>query len=88
MKKYFIVFIVLFTMMLIGCSTPGSAFAYPEPVIASEATTFVGVALRYAGARNAAVEKALAEGYTKIIAEAVEIEGVAGMTMVTLIMIK
>ena len=88
MKKGLFLIIVLIAMIATACSTPGSSFAYSEPVIANETAVFVGTALRYAGARTAAIEKALAEGYTRILAESIEIEGVAGMTMVTLIMIR
>ena len=88
MKKVFIVLALLFTLCFAACSTPGTALAYPEPLVASETSVFIGSGLKYAAARNSAIDKAAAEGYTRIVAEVVEVEGFANMIQVTLVMLK
>jgi len=72
----------------LACATPGTSFSYPEPVLAADTAVFVGVGMIYAKARTSAIEKALAEGYTRILAETVEIEGVVGAIQVTVVMLK
>ena len=87
MKKGLFLIIVLIAMIMAACTTQGSVFAYSEPVIANETAVFVGNAFNYAEARAVAIEKALAEGYTRILAEILEIKD-TGTLLVTLIMIK
>jgi hypothetical protein len=82
------VFAVIIAMSFLACSTPGSALAYPQPILASESSVFIGTGLKYASARESAIEKAAAGGYTRIVAEIIEQEGVLGMIQVTLVMLK
>jgi len=88
MKKLLIVIAFVISMVFSACSTPGNAITYHEPVIASETAVFIGTGLKYAEARNSAIQNGLNAGYTKIIAEVIEQEGIAGFIQVTLVMIK
>jgi hypothetical protein len=82
------IFVLIMAIVFSACSTPGTALAYPEPVLASETSVFIGTGIKYATARASAIEKAKSEGYTKILAEITEREGVAGAIQVTLVMLK
>jgi hypothetical protein len=88
MKKGLFVFVFIMTLVFSACSTPGSALAYPEPILAKESSVFIGTGLKYASARESAIERAAAGGYTRIVAEIIEQEGVLGMIQVTLVMIR
>jgi hypothetical protein len=88
MKKGFFAFVVIIAMYFSACSTPGNAFSYPEPIIASETSVFIGTGLKYSSARSSAIREATSAGYTKILAEIIEQEGFAGMIQVTLVMLK
>ncbi|MDR2717241.1 MAG: hypothetical protein LBB89_04145 [Treponema sp.] len=91
-KKRFFVFAVIILMVMSACSSlrsiPGGAFVYSQPVTASETATFIGSGLKYANARASALTKGTAEGYTKIIAEYIELNSVTGFVDITLIMVK
>ena len=88
MKKGFFLLAVIIALTASACSTPRAAIVYPEPVVASASVVFVGSGMAYASARESAVKKAVAEGYTKILAEFVEQNGITGSVDVTLIVIK
>jgi len=91
-KKVFFVFGAIILMVASACSSirsyPGGAFAYSEPVLASETALFIGSGLKYATARAEAVKKGAAEGYKRIAAEYLELNSVTGFVDVTLIMMK
>ena len=88
MKKIFVVLVLIISMVFAACSTPGTSFSYPQPVLASDTAVFIGTGRKYALARDGAIKEGLAKGYTKILAETIEIEGTWGMTQVTLVMLK
>jgi len=91
-RKYFLILTALILMVVSACSSirsyPGGVFVYPQPVLASETSLFTGSGLRYATARTDAINKAVNEGYKRIIAEYLELNSVSGLVDVTLVMMK
>jgi hypothetical protein len=91
-KKCFFVFAVIVFMAMSACSSirsyPTGSFVYQEPVLARETATFTGSGLKYATARSEAIKKATGDGYTRIVAEYLELNSVTGFVDVTVIMLK
>ena len=92
MKKRFIIFAVITAMAVSACgsfsSIPYGSVAYPGAVVAGDSATFTGSGLKYATARDKAVENGTSEGYTRIVAEVIERNQITGFVDVTLVMIK
>jgi hypothetical protein len=92
MKKGFIIFAVIISMVISACanfrSIPGGSVSYPGAVSASESATFTGAGLKYATAREDAIKDATSEGYTRIVAEVIELSQLTGLVNVTLVMLK
>jgi hypothetical protein len=92
MKKIlFVLVLVIVSMFITAChgisSVPYNVFVYPAPVAASDTDVFVGSGLDYEAARGAAIKKALAKGYNRIVAETVGMNAVSGLVNVSLVMI-
>jgi hypothetical protein len=88
MKKRFIVFFMVMSMCFSACSAvPHFVMPYPQPIPTGQTFVVTGGGLKYAEARTSAVEKAIAQGYTKIVAEIIEIENQTARILVTLVLI-
>jgi hypothetical protein len=88
MKKGFIVFFMVITLCFSACiAVPQLVMPYPQPIPTGQTYTVSGSGLKYAAARDAAVEKALEQGYTKIVSEIIEIDQATGRILVTLVLI-
>jgi hypothetical protein len=91
-KAGFFIFALIILMAMSSCSTirsyPTGSFVYQTPIPARDTTTFTGSGLNYSAARNDAIKEAIKEGYTRIVAEYLEMNSITGFVDVTVIMIR
>jgi hypothetical protein len=88
MKKGLIIFFMVMSMCFSACglAVPQLVMPYPQPISTNQTYAVTGSGLKYASARDAAVEKAIEQGYTKVVAEIIEIDQQTGRILVTLVL--
>ena len=92
MKKVLFILAFVVSIVISACSSvsslPSTMIVYYEPVLVSQTSVVIGSGFDYAGARNSAIRKAEADGYTKIVAESIGMNSISGLIDVTLVIIK
>jgi hypothetical protein len=92
MKKWLLLLAIVISVGFTAChsvsSLPSTVFVYQNPISASESSVFVGSGLEYATAREAAIKKATAGGYSRIVVETVGINSVSGLVNVSLVVVR